>query len=65
MESGGIFSTNRIFVEIVLQIGSIELLQGLIQVLRAVYIDAILLYHHPRKSLAILGIHVFQERPLR
>jgi hypothetical protein len=64
VKSGGIIRTNRIFINIVLQISSVELFQGLIQVLRAVYIEAILLDHSSRKALAKLDTHIFQESTL-
>ena len=64
MEPSGIFRTNGEFINIVPQIGSIKLLQRLIQVLGAVYLDSILFNHHPEKALAELDIHIFQERTI-
>ncbi len=65
METGRIVGANGILFKIILQIGSVKLLQRLIQVLRTVYINAVLLDHHPGKALAILDIHIFQKGAVR
>jgi hypothetical protein len=62
VESGGIFGTYRIFLEIVRQIGGIELFQRSVQVSGTVDKYAVFLKHHPGETLAELDVHIFEKR---
>ena len=61
MQSGGIISTYRVFVNIVFQVGVIQLLKGFVPVERAVYIDVIILFNDTGEPLAELHRHILPE----
>jgi hypothetical protein len=61
VETSGIIGADGVFINIVRQIGSMDLLQRLIQVLGAVYINTLVFYRYPREAMTKLDTHMFQK----